>query len=114
MARIYLDNNASTSIRPEVFEAMQPYFLEHYGNASSAHAYGQEARGAVEEARALVAALLKGAPGEIVFTSGGTESDNLAVIGAARALRSKGRPRGRTGASPPRRSRPRSGPIRSS
>jgi len=91
MARIYLDNNASTSIRPEVFEAMQPYFLEHYGNASSAHAYGQEARGAVEEARALVAALLKGAPGEIVFTSGGTESDNLAVIGAARALRSKGR-----------------------
>ena len=91
MARIYLDNNASTSVRPEVFEAMQPYFLEHYGNASSAHAYGQEARGAVEEARAQVAALLKGAPGEIVFTSGGTESDNLAVIGAARALRSKGR-----------------------
>ena len=91
MARIYLDNNASTSIRPEVFEAMQPYFLEHYGNASSAHAYGQEARGAVEEARARVAALLKATPAEIVFTSGGTESDNLAVIGAARALRSKGR-----------------------
>ncbi|TMQ66047.1 MAG: cysteine desulfurase [Candidatus Eisenbacteria bacterium] len=91
MARIYLDNNASTSIRPEVFEAMQPYFLEHYGNASSAHAYGQEARGAVEDARARVAALLRATPGEIVFTSGGTESDNLAVIGAARALRSKGR-----------------------
>ncbi|HEY6220966.1 MAG TPA: cysteine desulfurase family protein [Candidatus Eisenbacteria bacterium] len=91
MARIYLDNNASTSIRPEVFEAMQPYFLEHYGNASSAHAYGQEARGAVEDARARVAALLKATPGEIVFTSGGTESDNLAVIGAARTLRSKGR-----------------------
>jgi cysteine desulfurase len=91
MARIYLDNNASTSIRPEVFEAMQPYFLEHYGNASSAHAYGQEARGAVEEARAQVAALLKATPGEIVFTSGGTESDNLAVIGTARALRGKGK-----------------------
>jgi len=91
MARIYLDNNASTSIRPEVFESMQPYFLEHYGNASSVHAYGQEARGAVEEARARVAALLKATPGEIVFTSGGTESDNLAVIGAARALRGKGR-----------------------
>jgi cysteine desulfurase len=91
MARIYLDNNASTPVRPEVLEAMQPYFLEHYGNASSVHAYGQEARGAVEEARAQVAALLKATPGEIVFTSGGTESDNLAVIGAARALRGKGR-----------------------
>ena len=66
---------------------MQPYFTVHYGNASSAHAYGQEARGAVEEARARVAALLHATPGEIVFTSGGTESDNLAVIGAARALR---------------------------
>jgi len=91
MARIYLDHNASTPIRPEVLEAMQPYFLEQYGNASSVHAYGQEARGAVEEARAQVAALLKATAGEIVFTSGGTESDNLAVIGAARALRSKGR-----------------------
>jgi cysteine desulfurase len=91
MARIYLDHNASTPVWPEVLEAMQPYFLEHYGNASSVHAYGQEARGAVEEARAQVAALLKATPGEIVFTSGGTESDNLAVIGAARALRGKGR-----------------------
>ncbi len=91
MARIYLDHNASTPIRPEVFEAMRPYFLEQYGNASSVHAYGQEARGAVEESRAQVAALLKATPGEIVFTSGGTESDNLAVIGAARALRGKGR-----------------------
>ena len=91
MARIYLDHNASTPIRPEVFEAMRPYFLEQYGNASSAHAFGQDARGAVEEARAQVAALLKATPGEIVFTSGGTESDNLAVIGAARALRAKGR-----------------------
>ncbi len=91
MARIYLDHNASTPVRPEVLEAMHPYFSVHYGNASSAHAYGQEGRGAVEEARARVAALLHATAGEIVFTSGGTESDNLAVIGAARALQAKGR-----------------------
>jgi cysteine desulfurase len=91
MARIYLDHNASTPVRPEILEAMQPYFSVHYGNASSVHAFGQEARGAVEEARAKVAALLHASPGEIVFTSGGTESDNLAVIGAARALQAKGR-----------------------
>ncbi|MGH7681281.1 MAG: cysteine desulfurase family protein, partial [Candidatus Eiseniibacteriota bacterium] len=91
MARIYLDHNASTPVRPEVLEAMQPYFLGHYGNASSAHAFGQEAKGAMEEARAKVAAFLNATPGEIVFTSGGTESDNMGVIGAARALRDKGR-----------------------
>jgi cysteine desulfurase len=91
MARIYLDNNASTPVRPEVLEAMLPYFGEKHGNASSVHAYGQESRGAIEEARSTVAAFLNAAPGEIVFTSGGTESDNLAVIGTARALRSKGR-----------------------
>lgn len=91
MARIYFDHNASTPLRPEVLEAMQPYFLAHYGNASSAHAFGQEARGAVEEARGQVAALLHASAGEIVFTSGGTESDNLGVIGAARALQAKGR-----------------------
>ena len=83
MARIYLDHNASTPVRPEVLEAMQPYFLGHYGNASSAHAFGQEAKGAMEEARAKVAAFLNAAPGEIVFTSGGTESDNMGVIGGA-------------------------------
>jgi cysteine desulfurase len=91
MARIYLDHNASTPVRPEILEAMQPYFSIHYGNASSAHAFGQEARGAIEDARAKVAALLGATPGEIVFTSGGTESDNLGVIGAARALHAKGR-----------------------
>src|SRR5256885_15517526 len=92
MARIYLDNNASTSIRPEVFEAMQPYFLEHYGNASSAHAYGQEARGAVEDARARVAALLRATPGEIVFTSGGAGAGNPAGLGAAPGPRAAGGP----------------------
>ena len=91
MARIYLDHNASTAVRPEVLEAMMPYFGEHYGNASSAHAFGQEAKGAIEDARERVAALLNGSAGEIVFTSGGTEADNLGVIGGARALPFKGR-----------------------
>lgn len=91
MARIYLDHNASTAVRPEVLEAMLPYFSEHYGNASSAHAFGQESKGAMEEARAQVAALLNATPAEIVFTSGGTEADNLGVIGGARALPFKGR-----------------------
>lgn len=91
MSRIYLDHNASTPVRAEVLEAMLPYFSEHYGNASSAHAFGQEARGAVEEARAKVAALVNASPNEIVFTSGGTESDNMGVLGAARALAGAGR-----------------------
>jgi cysteine desulfurase len=91
MSRIYLDHNASTPVRPEVLEAMLPYFAEHFGNASSVHAFGQEAKGAVEDARAQVAALLNATPGEIVFTSGGTESDNIGVIGGARALPFKGR-----------------------
>src|SRR6266850_2225869 len=91
MSRIYLDHNASTPVRPEVLEAMLPYFAEHFGNASSVHAFGQEAKGAVEDARAQVAALLNATPGEIVFTSGGTESDNIGVIGGAHALPFKGR-----------------------
>jgi cysteine desulfurase len=91
VSRIYLDHNASTPARPEVLEAILPYFADLYGNASSVHAFGQEAKGAMEEARAKVAALLNAAPGEIVFTSGGTESDNMGILGAARALASKGR-----------------------
>ncbi|HYR52308.1 MAG TPA: cysteine desulfurase family protein [Candidatus Dormibacteraeota bacterium] len=91
MSRIYLDHNASTAVRPEVLEAMLPYFAEHFGNASSVHAFGQEAKGAMEDARAQVAALLNATPGEIVFTSGGTESDNIGVIGGAHALPFKGR-----------------------
>ncbi|HYQ89142.1 MAG TPA: cysteine desulfurase family protein [Candidatus Binatia bacterium] len=91
MSRIYLDHNASTQVRPEVLEAMLPYFSEHFGNASSAHAFGQEARGGIEDARVQVAALLNATPAEIVFTSGGTEADNLGVIGGARALPFKGR-----------------------
>ena len=81
MHRVYLDNNATTPVLPEVFEAMRPYFSEHFGNASSIHHHGQETRAAVEDARESVAELLGCTAAEIVFTSGGTESDNLAVAG---------------------------------
>ena len=91
MSRIYLDYNASTPCCPEALDAMLPYFREHYGNASSVHAFGQEAKGAIEEARAKVAAFLNASPGEIVFCGGGTESDNMGVVGAARVLAAKGR-----------------------
>src|SRR5436305_1936238 len=84
MRRVYLDNNASTPLLPDVFEAMRPYYLEKYGNASSIHHYGQHARAAVEKARASVAALRDARPAEIVFTSGGTEADNLGIFGLVR------------------------------
>ena len=85
MRRVYLDNNATTPILPEVFEAMRPYFAEHFGNASSIHHHGQETRAAVEHSRESVAALLGCRASEIVFTSGGTEGDNLAIFGLVRA-----------------------------
>jgi cysteine desulfurase len=81
MHRIYLDNNATTPVLPEVFAAMQPYFGEQFGNASSIHHHGQHTRAAVEDARESVAALLGCRASEIIFTSGGTESDNLAIAG---------------------------------
>jgi len=81
MRRVYFDNNATTPVLPEVLEAMQPYFSEHFGNASSIHHHGQETRAAVERARESVAGLLGCRPSEIVFTSGGTEGDNLAIFG---------------------------------
>jgi cysteine desulfurase len=83
MRRVYLDNNATTPVLPEVFEAMRPFYLEQFGNASSIHHYGQHARAAVEKARASVAALVNARPAEIVFTSGGTEADNLGIFGLA-------------------------------
>jgi cysteine desulfurase len=83
MRRVYLDNNATTPVLPEVFEAMKPFYLEEFGNASSIHHYGQRARAAVEKARASVAALLNARPAEIVFTSGGTEGDNAGIFGLA-------------------------------
>src|ERR1700691_4912182 len=81
MPRIYLDNNATTPVLPEVLDAMRPYFGEHFGNASSIHHHGQETRAAVERARDSVASLLGCRSSEVVFTSGGTESDNLAIAG---------------------------------
>jgi len=81
MRRIYLDANATTPLLPEVFEAMRPFYLEHYGNASSIHQQGQQARSAVDHARESIARMLHCRPAEIVFTSGGTESDNLALFG---------------------------------
>ncbi len=85
MHRIYLDNNATTPVLPEVFEFMRPYFGEQFGNASSIHHHGQHTRAAVEDARESVAALLGCHAPEIVFTSGGTEADNLAIAGLAGA-----------------------------
>src|SRR2546425_9162656 len=81
MRRVYLDNNATTPVLPVVLEAMRPYFGEHFGNASSIHHHGQETRAAVERARESVANLLGCRPAEVVFNSGGTEADNLAIFG---------------------------------
>jgi cysteine desulfurase len=85
MRRVYLDNNATTSVLPEVLDAMRPYYAEHFGNASSIHHHGQETRAAVERARESVAGLLGCRPAEVVFTSGGTEADNLAIFGLVRS-----------------------------
>jgi cysteine desulfurase len=84
MQRVYLDNNATTPVLPEVLDSMRPYFAEHFGNASSIHHHGQETRAAVERARESVADLLGCRASEIVFTSGGTEGDNLAIFGLAK------------------------------
>ena len=83
MKRVYFDHSATTQVLPEVYEAMTPYFLDKYGNSSSIHSFGREAKIALEDARKKVADLLNADPTEIVFTSGGTESDNLAVKGVA-------------------------------
>ncbi len=85
---VYLDNSATTKVDQKVVEAMLPYFTERFGNPSSIHSKGVEAREAVERAREQVAKLINAKPSEIVFTSGGTESDNLAIIGAAKAANS--------------------------
>src|SRR5215471_534270 len=87
MRRVYFDNNATTPVLPEVFEAMRPYFGEHFGNASSIHHHGQQTRAAVERARESVARLLGARASEIVFTSGGTEGDNLALFGLLKLLK---------------------------
>jgi cysteine desulfurase len=85
MRRVYFDHNATTPVDPAVLDAMLPFFCENFGNASSIHSVGQTARAAVERSREQVAALLGARPTEIVFTSGGTESDNLAIQGIVAA-----------------------------
>src|SRR5580658_529672 len=96
--RVYLDYNATTPMAQEVLEAMLPYFSERFANASSIHSQGQRARYAVEDARDSVARLIGAKPAEIVFTSGGTEADNLAIFGTIAAAVAGGTKRG--GASP--------------
>ena len=88
MTRVYLDHNATTPVEPAVLDAMLPYFSAEFGNASSIHGPGQRARSAVETAREQVAALIGARPQEIVFTSGGTESDNHAIFGVVAANQS--------------------------
>ena len=90
MDPIYLDYNATTPIAPEVAEAMLPYLYEHFGNPSSSHPFGVASKRAVEAARSHVAALLGCQPTEVIFASGGTESNNTAIIGVARAYRDRG------------------------
>jgi len=90
MKKVYLDYAATTPTDPEVIKAMEPYFFEKFGNASSLHAYGQEAKKALEDSRQTLAEFIGAKPEEIVFTSGGTESDNFALLGVAYALEKKG------------------------
>ncbi|KOP29841.1 cysteine desulfurase [Exiguobacterium sp. BMC-KP] len=87
----YFDHSATTPMRPEVLAAMTPYLLEQYGNPSSVHAAGRSARAAIDQARRQIAQELNAKPTELIFTSGGTESDNYAIFGAAEAAREKGR-----------------------
>jgi len=88
---VYLDYNATTPVDPEVIEAMEPFFREHFGNPSSSHYYGSITRSAIEKARLQVAKLISAKPQEIIFTSGGTESNNMALQGAAFANQNKGK-----------------------
>jgi cysteine desulfurase len=88
---VYLDHAATTPVREEVFEAMKPFYGPRFGNPSSTHRWGREARAALDEARERVGRCLGARPDEICFTSGGTEGDNLAILGAWRARKAKGR-----------------------
>lgn len=89
--RIYLDNAATTSVLPEVFESMRPFFTENYANASAVYTFGQEARQAMDSARAVIAKTLNARPSEIYFTAGGSESDNWALKAVAEKLSDKGK-----------------------
>ena len=89
--RVYLDHSATTPVDPEVAALMMTYYTEKYGNPSSVHGFGREAKQALEQARSQVAELIGATPKEVTFTSGGTEADNLAILGTAEALRKKGK-----------------------
>lgn len=89
--RVYLDNNATTKMDNEVFEAMVPYLTEYYGNASSLHLFGKETNKAMNESRETIAKYLGAEPNEIIFTASGSESDNLAIRGIARAYKNRGK-----------------------
>ncbi len=91
MRRVYLDHNATTAVHPEVLAAMMPFFGEHFGNPSSVHWAGREVKKYLDEARERVADLIHASPQEVIFTGGGTESDNMAIKGVAFALQDKGR-----------------------
>lgn len=91
LRRVYLDNSATTPVDPRVVEAMLPYLTDKFGNASSIHFFGQEARAAVDKARHQVAALINSRPNEVIFTSGGTEANNLAIRGILQANSKYGR-----------------------
>ena len=87
---IYMDHSATSPVDPEVFEAMKPYFVDNFGNASTLYSQGRDARKAMEAAREQVASLIGAKPEEVIFTSGGTESDNIAIKGTAYRLKNKG------------------------
>src|SRR5690348_10420763 len=90
---VYLDHAATTPVRPEVLDAMLPYLgASAFGNPSSAHRFGRTARAGLEQARREVAVAVGAAPNQVIFTSGGTEADNLAIIGGALAARDRGAP----------------------
>ena len=88
---VYLDYSATTPTKPEVVETMIPYFTEKFGNPSAIYTIGANAKDAIDDARAKIAELINADPREIIFTSGGTESDNWAIIGTARKLQKKGK-----------------------
>ena len=90
LRRVYLDNSATTPVEPSVLDAMMPYLTDTFGNASSIHYFGQAARAEVDRARHKVAALINSRPNEVVFTSGGTEANNLAIRGVLESNRKYG------------------------
>src|SRR6187431_1295032 len=92
MNPVYLDHAATTPVRSEVLEVMLPFLRESWGNPSSSHRLGRAARAGLDQARREVAEALGAEPNQVIFTSGGTEADNLAIIGASLAARDKGRP----------------------